>query len=138
MANEYRILGVRVADTLFGVVSAQIQMVSIIDPADPPIDMQDQSVICCELGPMLGGSSHTRVGPRHALIVALRRRSVALLIDGVDSLPIEDHSEIQMLAPLLAQRLARPWFLGAVVYRDAPVLLLDLRRIATDVMIGAV
>ncbi|WP_129628074.1 chemotaxis protein CheW [Candidatus Oscillochloris fontis] len=138
MQSEYCILGVAVGGALFGVVQSHVQTVSLIDPTDPPTDMHDRTLICRELGPMLGGPPHQGAGRRHALIIALRRRSVALLIDRVDSLHLENQSEIQMLAPLLAQRLARPWFIGAVIYQDAPLLLLDLRRIATDVMIGAV
>ncbi|EFO79743.1 hypothetical protein OSCT_2428 [Oscillochloris trichoides DG-6] len=138
MPSDYRILGVTLGPTLFGVVQSQVETVGLVDPADPPADMHGRSLVCRELGPMLGTPPQPLPTRRHALIVALRRRSVALLIDRIDSLYLENQPEIQMLAPLLAQRLARPWFLGAVIYQDAPLLLLDLRRIATDVMIGAV
>ncbi|NTW97859.1 MAG: hypothetical protein HGB28_04840 [Oscillochloris sp.] len=132
------ILSIDAGRRRYVIAQAQVDHLGLLDPAEAPTDLSGRALICRDLGPMLGGAGHTAGGRRHAVTIALRRRSVALLIDHIDSLDEEEPLKIQALSPLLAYRLARPWFIGAVVYRDAPLLLLDLRRIATDVAISAV
>lgn len=88
-----------------------------------------------ELGPLLDATDVGPHGRRHALTVTLRRRSVALLVERVAD--FGSPGTLQPLAPLLVSRLARPWLLGAVVVANEPVLVLDLRRIAVDVALGA-
>lgn len=92
--------------------------------------------IARELGPLLDRIDVGAPGRRHALIVRLRRRSVALLVERAEALGAPGF--VQPLDPLLARRLARPWVLGAIVLDQAPVLVLDLRRIAADLALGVV
>ena len=73
--------------------------------------------------------------PQQALVVRLRRRSVALLVDRVEQLSHD--LTVQPLGPLFAHSLAAPWVLGAVATDLASILVLDLRRIAADLALGA-
>jgi hypothetical protein len=138
ISDDSTILGVEAGRRRYAVASDQIDHIGLLDPAGEPADQGGRPLICRELGQLLGGATTGVVGRRHAISISLRRRSVALLIDHIDSLNDEGPLAIQPLASLLTRRLASQWFLGAVVYRGEPLLLLDLRRIATDVAIGAV
>lgn len=122
----------------YAVAQAQIERLGMLDPLDPPPSKRGYPLICRELGSLLGGSGPAPKGRRHALTVAVRRRDVALLIDHIDSIGEDEQPTIQPLGPIFARRLAWPWFLGAVIYREDPLLVLDLHRIAIDVAIGAV
>ncbi len=104
--------------------------------AAPARDGRGLPVIARELGPLLDPADLGPPGRRHALTVALRRRSVALLVERAEAL--DAPGAVQPLGALLARRLARPWALGAVVIGADPVIVLDLRRIAADVALGAV
>lgn len=115
----------------------QVDAVGLIDPFAPPLDRHGKPQICCELAPLFGIDMAVPPGRRHGLSVVLRRRGVILLVDRID-LQSVGVPTVQPLAPLLVRRLARPWFLGVVVEDDQPLLVLDLRRIATDVALGAV
>jgi chemotaxis signal transduction protein len=100
-------------------------------------DERGKALIYCELDHLLSGHESYNISRRHALIVHLRRRSVALLIDRIeDARPtadLEDH--VRPLPTLLARRLARPWFLGVLMRNEIPLLVLDLRQIAQDVLL---
>jgi hypothetical protein len=137
VSDDSTILTVRAGHQRYAIAQAQVDHLGMIDPADAPADQHGRPLICRELGPLLGGGGAPLAGRRHAITVSLRRRSVALLVDHIDSLGGAAPPAIQPLSPLLARRLAWPCFLGAVVYNDEPLLLLDLRRIATDVAINA-
>lgn len=114
-----------------------VDVMALLDPLAPPAtDARGRPLTVRPLAELLGAEEDPAPGRRHALSVALRRRSVALLVDRVDDMA--HHISVQPLAPLLARRLARPWFLGAAAIDDAPVLLLDLRRIAADVALGII
>lgn len=104
--------------------------------AAPPLDPRGRPVVARELGPLLDPADLGPPGRRHALTVALRRRSVAFLVERAEAL--DAPGAVQPLGPLLAPRLARPWAIGAVVIGAAPVIVLDLRRIAADVALGDV
>jgi chemotaxis signal transduction protein len=121
------------------VAQEQVSHLTIVDPIAPPADPRGRPIICRDLGALLGGGDAAPAsGRRHAITVDLRRRSVALLVDYIDGLGDAGGQAVQPLSPLLARRLARPWFLGAIIRGDQPLLLLDLRRIATDVALGAI
>lgn len=137
-AAHLAILKVEAGAQHYGIVQTQIDHLGLIDPSMVERDARGQPIVCRDLGPILGGAEQIGVGRRHAMTVVLRRRSVALLIDHIDNLDSTYSQEIQSLSPLITRRLAHPWFLGAIVYQDTPLLLLDLRRIATDVAIGIV
>jgi chemotaxis signal transduction protein len=109
----------------------------IASPADiEQPDDRGKPMLCCELGALLDPRDQHQNARRHALIVPARRRSVALLVDRIADLRQETPGMVQPLGPLLAPRLARPWFLGAVLHDDQPVLVLDLRQIVQDVLLG--
>jgi chemotaxis signal transduction protein len=100
-------------------------------------DERGKALICCELDQVLHGYESYRLSRRHALIVHLRRRSVALLIDRIEDARPTTELEADMcpLPTLLSRRLARPWFLGVLVRDEIPLLVLDLRQIAQDVLL---
>lgn len=97
-------------------------------------EVEGRPVVVHSLGPLLDPEDQD--GPtQQALTVVLRRRAVVLLVRRIESL---QPMTVQPLAPFLLRCLDRPWVLGAVVVSDDPVLVLDLRRIATDLALGAV
>jgi hypothetical protein len=100
-------------------------------------DERGKTPISCELNALLAGHTHHSIARRHALIVQLRRRSVALLIDRIeDARPTAEwEAYLHPLPSLLARRLARPWFLGVLMRDEIPLLVLDLRQIAQDVLL---
>lgn len=138
MDQESTLLGVTAGERRYIVAQAQIDHFGLLDPDEPASDTSGRQLICRELSQLLGGESEAAPGRRHAMLITLRRRRVALLVDHIDSLTSREQPAIQALSPLLTRQLIRPWFLGAIVYHNEPILLLDLRRIATDVAIGAV
>lgn len=138
MSDQHALLLIEAGRRRYAIASAQVSLLGLLDPAEAPADLDGRPLICQDLGIVLGDERPAPAGRRYTLTIALRRRSVALLVDSIDSPAQQATLAIQPLAPLLARRLTWPWFLGAVVYRDEPLLVLDLRRIATDVAIGAV
>lgn len=102
----------------------------------PPADQRGRHLIIRELGPLLDPADVGPPGRRHVLSIALRRRTVALLVERVADLAAP--GAVRPLGPLLARRLARPWVIGAVIVGEAPVIVIDLRRVAADVALGAV
>lgn len=101
-------------------------------------DERGRSLLSCELGRLLDPDDLRSNVRRHALVVHLRRRRVALLAERVDAIRIGGGAEdsVQPLPPLLAQRLARPWFLGVFLDDELPLLVLDVRQIAQDVALS--
>ena len=101
----------------------------VANPAGLPIaDEHGRTCIAVELGPLLDPadqSTHTR---RHALIVPLRRRLVALLTDRVESL--QEHAGIEALPALLRAQLREPWAIGALLLGSDLIVQLDLRAVA--------
>ncbi len=115
----------------------EIRMVSSADDLELP-DPRGRSLVSYELGGLLDPRDLRSSHRRHALIVPTRRRGVALLVDRIEDVADMLSETIQPLASLLERRLARSWFLGAVVSDDTPVLVLDLRSIAQDVVMQRV
>lgn len=97
-------------------------------------DERGKSVISCELGTLLDPRDMRSNPRRHALVIPTRRWSVALLVERVEDIRTATRDHIQKLPPLLARRLERPWFLGVFVAEENPMLVLDLRQIAQDVL----
>jgi len=93
----------------------------------------DPSVIAVELGPLIDSSDVSTAQRRHALIIPLRRRNIALLVDAVDT--IVDHVDVQPLPPLLRERLHEPWATGVLLIDDQPVVQLDVRAIARSILL---
>lgn len=101
-------------------------------------DERGKPVIGSDLGLLLDPQDESNATRRHALIVPTRRRSVGLLVDRVDDVYTNEdaaQNQVHKLPVLLVRRLARPWFMGVVIYEDTPVLVLDLRQIAQDALI---
>jgi len=96
------------------------------EEADPP-------VIAAELGPLIDPDDVSTVQRRHALIIPLRRRNIALLVDAVDT--IVEHADVQPLPQLLRERLHEPWATGVLLIDDQPVVQLDVRAIARSVLL---
>jgi hypothetical protein len=99
------------------------------DERDTPMEME-----YVELGPLLDPEDTPAKTRRHALVVPTPDRSVALLVDRIEDLWLESGSPVQMFPPFFTRQLRRPWFPGAMLHQDEPVLLLDLSQIARDVL----
>jgi len=93
----------------------------------------DPSVIAVELGPLIDSSDVSMAQRRHALIIPLRRRNIALLVDAVDT--IVEHADVQPLPQLLRERLHEPWATGVLLIDDQPVVQLDVRAIARSILL---
>ncbi len=72
----------------------------------------------------------------HALLVATRRRTVALLVTAIDLWvqPSDVVPVIQPLPPVLRRALTHAWITGILITDGQPLLLLNLRQIAQDAL----
>jgi chemotaxis signal transduction protein len=109
--------------------------------SDAAINEQDERgrpIISSELGTLLDQEDLRGHDRCHALVVGLRRRTVALLVHRIEDAHIGNTTidMIQPLPPLLARSLERPWFMGVLLRDDEPILVLDIRRIAQDVVLA--
>lgn len=98
-------------------------------------DERGKPIISGELGTLLDPEDVPMTPRRHAIIVPTRRRSIALLVDRIENVQMTAEDSMQKLPALFLRNLSRPWFLGVMVQEDTPVLVLDLRQIAQDVML---
>ncbi|HEU4322254.1 MAG TPA: hypothetical protein VFS21_03810 [Roseiflexaceae bacterium] len=96
------------------------------------LDERGQPFISVELGPMLIADDHSSLPRLRALVVPMRRRSIALLVDQIDQAPAD--ARVLPLPDLLRTRLTQPWATGVVVYQDALVVQIDLRAIVRSVL----
>jgi hypothetical protein len=94
----------------------------------------DRPYIGFELGPLLDPADCSSLKRRRALIVPLRRRYIALMVDYVETF-LEQANSIP-LPPLLRERLHEPWAVGALVLEDGLVVQLDLRAVARSALLG--
>lgn len=92
----------------------------------------DRPCLGIELGPLLDPSDHSTLTRRRALVVPLRRRYIAFMVDYIDTLP-ERISSIP-LPSLLRERLQQPWAVGALVIDADLIVQLDLRAVARSVL----
>jgi len=136
MSAPVLLLEVRAAGRRYYVPCAHIDGLELLRP-DAPLahDERGRPRLVRSLAPLLWPSEAPSPPPQQALVVRLRRRSVSLLVDRVEQLAHD--LTVQPLGPLLAHSLAAPWVLGAVAADLAPILVLDLRRIAADLALGA-
>lgn len=86
-----------------------------------------------ELGPLLDPSDQSTLIRQRALIVPLRRRYVALLVDYVDAF-LERAAAVPLPA-LLRERLQQPWAIGALMLDDDLIVKIDLRAVARSAML---
>ena len=107
----------------------------IADPAELRAGgLFNRPCIGVELGPLLDPSDQSLLTRRRALIVPLRRRYVALLVDYVDSF-LERAASVP-LPTLLRERLQQPWAIGALELDDDLIVKLDLRAVARSAMLS--
>ncbi len=136
MSAPVLLLEVLAAGRRYYVPCAHIDGLELLRPDAPPAqDKRGRPRLARSLAPLLYPSEALATAPQQALVVRLPRRSVALLVDRVEQLAHD--LAVQPLGPLLARSFAAPWVLGAVAADLAPVLVLDLRRIAADLALGA-
>jgi len=93
----------------------------------------ERACVGVELGPLLDPSDRTVLTRRRALIVPLRRRYVALLVDYVDTF-LERATSVPLPA-LLGERLGQSWAVGALALDDDLIVMLDLRAVARSAML---
>jgi len=93
----------------------------------------DRPVLAVELGAWLDPADQSTLTRRRALLVQLRRRYVALLVDYVEG--FLEHVRCAPLPALLTARLTRPWAIGALALEDDLIVQLDLRAITRDVLL---
>ena len=91
-------------------------------------DAQGRPYVGVELGPLLDPNDRSTLARRRALIVPLRRRLVAFMMDGVEAL--QEHAKIEALPALLATQLRQPWAIGALLFDTDLIVQLDLRAVA--------
>ncbi len=96
------------------------------------LDERGQPFISVELGPLLAADDRSTLPRQRALVVAMRRRSIALLVDQIDQAPAD--ARVLPLPDLLRARLTQPWATGVVVYEDTLVVQIDLRAIVRSVL----
>ena len=97
-----------------------------------PRDERSQPYIGFELGPLLDLADHSAMERRRALVVPLRRRKVALLVDRIDS--FEQDAQVMPLPELLGARLNQPWALGALLIDDQVIVQIDLWAVARSAL----
>jgi hypothetical protein len=107
----------------------------IADPAELRTrGLFNRPCIGVELGPLLDPSDQSTLIRRRALIVPLRRRYVALLVDYVETF-LERATSVP-LPTLLRERLQQPWAIGALALDDDLIVKLDLRAVARSAMLS--
>ena len=105
----------------------------IADPAELRAGgIYNRPCIGVELGALLDPLDQSTLTRRRALIVPLRRRYVALLVDYVDTF-LERAASVPLPA-LLRERLQQPWAIGALALDDDLIVKLDLRAVARSAM----
>src|SRR5512145_3118437 len=85
-----------------------------------------------ELGSLLDPLDQSFLMRRHALLVPIRRKCVALLVDLVET--FLDQVSYTPLPPLLRERLAHPWAIGALVLDTEIIVEIDIRAVARSAL----
>jgi hypothetical protein len=96
--------------------------------------LADRPYLGFQLGQLLDPSDCSAQSRCRALIVPLRRRYIALLVDNVET--FLEHAEILPLPELLHQRLHQPWATGALMVEDNLMIQLDLRAVARSALLA--
>ena len=136
MANDVLLI-VRTALRRYAVSRDDLLDVKLVaDPADLRAGgLFDRACIGVELGPLLDPSDQSLQTRRRALIVPLRRRYIALLVDYIDTF-LERAVSVPLPA-LLRERLCQPWAVGALTLDDDLIVKLDLRAVARSAMLNS-
>lgn len=85
-----------------------------------------------ELGPLLDPQDRSTRSRQRALLVSLRRRMVALLVEHVEML---EAASVVSLPALLMERRQQPWAIAALVWDNDLVIQLDLRAVARSALV---
>jgi hypothetical protein len=104
----------------------------VVDATAMPHDERGQPYVGFELGMLLDPADRSEMTRRRALVVPLRRRTIALLADRVDS--FLEHIQTVALPGLLSARLSQPWAIGALVLDDEVIVQIDLHAIARSAL----
>jgi hypothetical protein len=104
----------------------------VLNSTTMPCDEHGHPYLGIELGPLLDPDDRSDLTRRHALVIPLRRRLVALLADSVDS--FHEHAPVAPLPELLEARLSPHWAIGALVLADEVIVQLDLRAVARSAL----
>jgi len=102
------------------------------DSSVMPCDERGQPYIGVELGPVLDPGDQSAGKRRHALIVLLRRRRVALLAERIES--FQEQAGTVALPELFKACLEQPWAIGALVIDGEVVVQLDLLAVARSAL----
>jgi hypothetical protein len=130
------IILVRTAQRRYAVRQADTLDIRLINgPQDLLLDAAGRPYIAHELGPLLDAADCGELRRPRALVVSLRRRSVALLVAKVEEY-LED-PVVRMLPLVLREQLRQPWSAGAILVDDHALVLLDLRAVARTVLLAA-
>ena len=94
-------------------------------------DARGNAYIGVELGALIDPADRSTQRRQRALLVALRRRIVALLVDHVE---LVEADQVVALPALLAERLQHPWAIAALTIEDNLVVQLDIRALARSAL----
>jgi hypothetical protein len=107
----------------------------VAEPADLRAGgLFDRNCVGVELGPLLDPADQSAKFRRRALIVPLRRRYIALLVDYVDS--FLERAVCAPLPALLRARMRQPWAVGALALDDDLIVQIDLRAVARSALVN--
>ncbi len=99
----------------------------------PTHDERGKLIIGYILDTALGEDATPAYAPHHALLLPLRRRSVALFVQTIDSTPLTI-ADIQSVPPLVQSLVRHAHLRGVCSLDNAAVLVLDVRTIAHDIL----
>jgi chemotaxis signal transduction protein len=102
---------------------------------DLAADESGKPFVAADLGALLDPLDRSTAPRRSALVVPLRRRSVALLVDAVEDLL--ERAAPGPLPPLLTRHLREPWSAGTLVVGEELLVLLDIRAVARSALLAA-
>ena len=136
MPNDV-VLIIRTARRRYAVRRDDLLEVKLVaDPADLQAGgLFDRPCVGVELGPLLDPSDQSALARRRALIVPLRRRYIALLVDYIDALL--ERAVTTPLPVLMRERLLEPWAVGALAFEDDLIVQLDLRAVARSALLNS-
>jgi chemotaxis protein histidine kinase CheA len=101
--------------------------------SDGIVTVDDRPCEHVELCQLLDPNDSNDGRRRRALVVPLRRRLVALLVDEVEAL--EESVFNVPLPPLLQSRLRQPWAVGALLVGDELIVQIDVRAVAMSYVV---
>lgn len=95
-------------------------------------DARGNTYIGVELGALIDPADRSVQKRQRALLVALRRRIVALLVDHVEFVEAD---QAVALPALITERLQHPWAVAALTIEDTLVVQLDIRALARSALL---